>query len=41
MSGACSMLDIRREYKILVGKPEDKNHSGDLGVDERILLEWM
>jgi hypothetical protein len=23
----------RNEYKILVGKPEGKNHSEDLGVD--------
>jgi hypothetical protein len=29
----------REKYKILVGKPEGKNHSDDLGVDGRILLE--
>jgi hypothetical protein len=25
----------------LVGKPEDKRHSEDLDIDERIILEWM
>jgi len=26
-------------YRVLVGKPEGKNHWGDLGVDGRIILE--
>jgi len=26
--------------KILVGKPEGKEHLGDLGVGERITLRW-
>jgi hypothetical protein len=25
----------------LVGKPEGKNHLKDLGVDGRIILEWI
>jgi hypothetical protein len=28
-------------YNILVGKTEGKIHSKDLGVDERIILEWI
>jgi hypothetical protein len=28
-------------HKILVGKPEGKNHSEDLGVDGKTLLEWI
>jgi len=28
-------------YRILVGKPEGKNHWGDLGVDGRIILGWI
>jgi hypothetical protein len=35
MGGAC------RAYKILVGKPERKNHSEDLNVDGRIILKWI
>jgi hypothetical protein len=25
----------------LVRKPERKDHSGELGVDEKIILEWI
>jgi hypothetical protein len=42
MGAACSTQ--RRDensYKILVGKSERKNHSEDLGVDGRIILEWI
>jgi hypothetical protein len=28
-------------YKILVGEPEGKNHSEDLDVDGKIILEWI
>jgi len=28
----------RDAYRVLVGKPEGKNHLGDLGVDMRIIL---
>jgi hypothetical protein len=31
--------EIRNSYKILVGKPEGKNHLGDQGVDGRIILK--
>jgi hypothetical protein len=32
------MWKVRGVYRILVGKPEGKNHGGDLGVDGRIIL---
>jgi hypothetical protein len=32
---------MRNAYNILVGKPEGKNHSEDLGVDGKIILEWI
>jgi hypothetical protein len=28
-------------YKVLVGKPEAKNHLGDPGIDGRIILRWI
>ena len=28
-------------YRVLVGKPEGRNHWGDLGVDGRIILGWI
>ena len=31
----------RGAYRILVGKPEGKNHLGDLGVGIRIILRWI
>jgi len=31
--------DMKSTNNILVGKPEGKNHSEDLGVDGKILLE--
>ena len=40
--GACGRLRGKRSaYKVLVGKPERKNHLGDLGVDMRIMLRWI
>jgi hypothetical protein len=29
------------EYRVLVGKPEGKNHWGDLGVDVWIIIGWI
>ena len=39
-------LNIRRinkpgVYRVLVGKPEGKNHWGDLGVDGWIIIGWI
>jgi len=42
MGGACSTYGERRGvYKVLVGKPEEKNYLGDPGVDGRIILRWI
>jgi len=30
-----------RKYRVLVGKPEGKNHLGDPDVDGRIILSWI
>jgi hypothetical protein len=30
---------MKNSYQILVGKPEERDHIGDLGVDGRILLK--
>jgi len=35
------MGERRGVYRVLVGKPEGKNHLGDLGVDGRIILRWI
>ena len=32
---------VRRGYRVLVGKPEGRNHWGDLGVDGWIILGWI
>jgi hypothetical protein len=32
---------MRNAYSILAGKPEGKNHLEDLGVDGKIILEWI
>ena len=31
----------RAVYRVLVGKPEGRNHWGDLGVDGWIILGWI
>jgi len=28
-------------YRVLVGKPEGKNHVGEPGLDGRIILRWI
>ena len=35
------MGEERGVYRVLVGKPEGKNHWGDLGVDGWIILRWI
>ena len=35
------MEEGRGVHKVLVGKPEGKNHLGDPGVDGRIILRWI
>ena len=35
------MGEGRGVYRVLVGKPEGRNHWGDLGVDGRIILGWI
>jgi len=33
------MGDRKGSYRVLVGKPEGKNHLEDLGIDGRIILK--
>jgi hypothetical protein len=35
------MGKMRNAHKIIVRKPEGKEHLEDLGVDVRIILEWI
>jgi len=35
------MRKRRGVYRVLVGKPEGKNHLGDPGVDGKITLSWI
>jgi len=35
------MVEQRRVYRVLVGKPEGKRPLGDLGVDGWIILGWI
>jgi len=35
------MSEERGVYRVLVGKPEERNHWGDLGVDGWIILGWI
>ena len=37
----CVFREEREPYKFLVGKPEGRNHWGDLGVDGWIILGWI
>jgi len=40
MRDAFSGGEERRVYRVLLGKPEGRNHWGDLDVDVWIILEW-
>jgi hypothetical protein len=31
----------RGAYRSLVGRPEGRDHLGDLGIDGRIIMKWM
>jgi hypothetical protein len=35
------MVEKTDSYKVLVGKPENEGHLEDLGVDGRLILEWI
>jgi hypothetical protein len=35
------MRAMRNRYKILVGKSEGKRLWKDLGIDEKMILEWI
>ena len=35
------MGEERGVYRVLVGKPEERNHWGDLGVEGWIILRWI
>jgi hypothetical protein len=35
------MVEMIKAYKILVGIPDGRDHSEDLDVDVRIILEWI
>ena len=41
MAWACSAYGgEKRLYRVLVGKPEERDYLGDPGVDGRIVLIW-
>jgi hypothetical protein len=42
MGGACSTYgESRGEYRVLVRKPEGRNHLEDAGIDGRIILKYI
>jgi hypothetical protein len=42
MGGACSRYGGEESiYRVLMGKPEGKEHLEDPGVDGRIILGWI
>jgi PAS domain-containing protein len=41
MGHVAGMGQRRGIYRVLVGKPEGKNHLEDPGVDGRIILRWI
>jgi len=40
-AGHVARMGEHRVYRVLVGKPEGKNHWVDLGVDGWIILRWI
>jgi hypothetical protein len=41
MGGSCSTHDMRNEYKIWSENLNGRDHSEDLGIDGKIVLEWI
>jgi len=41
MDRTCSMGVMRNAYKILIENLKGREHSEDLGVDGKIILEWI
>jgi hypothetical protein len=42
MDGECSKAGgMRNAYKILAGKPELREHLGNIGVHGRLILKWI
>jgi hypothetical protein len=41
MVGACSTDGKDDAYKILLGESEERDHLEDLGIDARMILEWI
>jgi hypothetical protein len=41
VGGACGTHEERKVYKVLVGKPEGKNHWEDQGVGGKMGSEWI
>jgi len=41
MGHVARMGERRGVSRVVVGKPEGKNHLEDPGVDERIILRWI
>lgn len=35
------MVESRRAYRDLVGKPDGKNHLEDRDVDGRMIIKWI
>jgi hypothetical protein len=35
------MGEMRNAFKVLIRKPKGRDHSEDLGIDGKIILEWI